>query len=128
MKTDNDESGGQEDGWESKVTLSAGQLQSLLFESECKLRKTTHTPHRQSKTALKEERGVAAVLPSQVEVTKPRKPIKKMINIHVGDAASTCRWDGLTIISHTYIMRAVNSAVRPVVTVVSWEVEIRRLI
>lgn len=67
---------------------------------------------------------------SQVEVTKSRKPIKKMINIHVGDAVSTCRWDGLTILSHThiYIMRAVNSAVQSVVTVVSWEVEIRRLI
>lgn len=48
-----------------------------------------------------------------------------MINIHVGDAASTCRWDGLT---YTYIMRAVKSAVQPVVAVVSWEVEIRRLI
>lgn len=62
---------------------------------------------------------------SQAEVTKSRKPIKKMINIHVGDAVSTCRWDGLT---YTYIMRAVNSAVQPVVAVVSWEVEIRRLI
>lgn len=57
-----------------------------------------------------------------------------MINIHVGDAVTTCRWDGLTILSHThthtliYIMRAVNSAVQPVVTVVSWEVEIMRLI
>lgn len=30
--------------------------------------------------------------------------------------------------AHIYIMGAVNSAVQPVVTVVSWEVEIRRLI
>lgn len=71
-------------------------------------------------------------MPSQVEVTKSRKPIKKMINIHVGDAASTCRWDELTILSHThthiYIMRTTNSVVQSVVTVVSWEVEIRRLI
>lgn len=40
---------------------------------------------------------------SQVEVTKSRKPIKKMINIHVGDAVCACGWDGLTIISHTHI-------------------------
>ena len=26
-----------------------------------------------------------------------------MINIHVGDAVSTCRWDGLTILLHTHI-------------------------
>lgn len=25
-----------------------------------------------------------------------------MINIHVGDAVSTCRWDGLTSLSHTH--------------------------
>lgn len=39
VKTDNDESGGQEDGWESKVTLPPGPLQSLLFESEWKLKR-----------------------------------------------------------------------------------------
>lgn len=64
------------------------------------------------------------------EVTVSRKPIKKMINIHVGDAVSTRRWDGLTIVlrTHIYMMRAMNSAVQRVVTVVFWEVQIRRLI
>lgn len=61
-----------------------------------------------------------------------------MINIHVGDAAaasSMCRWDGPAIVSarahaHTriHIMRAMKSAVWPVVTAVSWEVQINRLI
>lgn len=40
---DNDESGGQEDGWESKVIQTPGLLQSLLFESEWKPKKYTHT-------------------------------------------------------------------------------------
>lgn len=34
VKKDNDESAGQVDGWESKVTLPPGLLQSLLLESE----------------------------------------------------------------------------------------------
>lgn len=40
---------------------------------------------------------------SQVEVTKSRKPIKKMINIHVGDAAYAYGWDGLAVLSHTHM-------------------------
>lgn len=76
-----------------------------------------------------EEEPTHADLPYQVEFTKSRKLIKKMINIHVGEVMSMYRWDGLTILStHTYIMGAVNSAVQPVVTVVSREEEIRRLI
>lgn len=118
------------------VTLPPGLLQSLLRKSEWKLKRLqqTNTHMLQAKSenskAVLEEEHSDAIVPSQVEVTKSRKPIKKMINIHVGDAASTCRWDRLTILSHThtYIMRAVNSAVQPVVTVVSWEVGIMRLI
>ena len=36
VKMDNDVSGGQEDGWESKATLPPGQLQSVLQEREAK--------------------------------------------------------------------------------------------
>ncbi len=49
---DNDESGGQEDDLESKVTLPPGLLQSLLFENEWKLERLhtdTYTDKRQSK-------------------------------------------------------------------------------
>lgn len=37
VKMDNDESGGQEGGWEAKVTLPLGQLLYQLLESEWKL-------------------------------------------------------------------------------------------
>lgn len=46
---DNDESGGQEDGWKSKVTLPPGLYQPLLFESEYKLKRDTHTHTLQAK-------------------------------------------------------------------------------
>lgn len=64
----------------------------------------TQTHYSQSEKTAEALREVHsdADLSSQVEVIKSRKPIKKMINIHVGDAASTCRWDGLTMISHTH--------------------------
>lgn len=62
----------------------------------------------------------------QFEVTESRKSIKKMINIHVGDVVSICRWDqpnNLHLafsLTHTltfiYITGAVNGAVQPVVT------------
>lgn len=42
------------------------------------------------------------------------KPIKKMINIHVGDAVSRCRWDGLAIVSHTQIYNESNEQYSPV--------------
>lgn len=61
---------------------------------------------------MKEEHS-DVVLPSLEEVTKSRKPIKKMINIHVGDAVSTCRWDGLTIVSHAHIYNESNEQCSP---------------
>lgn len=51
--------------------------------------------------ALKQEHSDAA-LQSLAEVTMSRKPIKKMINIHVGEASLTCRWDWHTIHSPTH--------------------------
>lgn len=50
----------------------------------------------------KEEHGDAILL-SQVEVIKSRKPINKMINIHVGDAAFGPRWDDLTVLSNIHM-------------------------
>lgn len=59
-----------------------------------------HTHVKQNAAAPKEG---DAVLPSQAEVIKSRKPIKKMINIHVGDASPWCRWDGISILHvHMY--------------------------
>lgn len=71
--------------------------------------------------------------PSQVEVTKSSKPIKKMINIHVGDlCAGGMGSPFFHTLSHThthiYIMGTENSIVQPIVTAVSWEVKFRRLI
>lgn len=60
----------------------------------------------------KREHGDGA-LPSQVEVIKSRKPIKKMINIHMGDAASGCRWDGFTILSHVYMYNGSSEQCSP---------------
>ncbi len=88
-----------------KVKLPPGLLQSLLYRSESDLKRlqqtNTHITKAKSENsiAVLEEEHSDAVMPSQVEVTESRKPIKKMINIHVGDAASTCRWDGLAILS-----------------------------
>lgn len=74
---------------------------------------TTHQAKSgKSIAALKEELSDVALL-SLAEVNKSRKPIKKMINIHVGDAVSTCRWDGLTIVSHAHIYNESNEQCSP---------------
>lgn len=76
--------------------------------------KLTHCGRSQKKSAaaLMEEHS-RGVLPSLGEVTESRKPIKKMINIHVGDAVSTCRWDGLTIVLHAHIYNESNEQCSP---------------
>lgn len=70
---------------------------------------------KEAKEEQEEEQRSGAASQPLAEVTESRKPIKKMINIHVGDAAaaaSMCRWDGPAIVSarahthtlaHTYI-------------------------
>lgn len=82
-------------------------LLSVLVESGKTLNGVTDThPHihtrRSQETAAREERRDAAV-PSQAEVTESRKPIKKMINIHVGKAESTSRYNRLCGASHAHI-------------------------
>lgn len=68
-----------------------------------------------------EEQPRSAASQSLAEVTESRKPIKKMINIHVGDAvaASMCRWDGPAIVSarslsHTHIYNESDEKCSPV--------------
>lgn len=71
------------------------------------------SPFSKEKEEEQEEERSGAASQHLAEVTESRKPIKKMINIHVGDAAaaaSMCRWDGSAIVSarahshaHTHI-------------------------
>lgn len=107
MTTDNDDSGQQEDGKESKVTPASSP-------SSVYCNRQTHTAgSEKSIAATKEEEHSDAVLQSLGEVTVSRKPIKKMINIHVGDAVSTHRWDGLTIVLRTHIYDESNEQCSP---------------
>lgn len=122
------------------VRSQRSQCLQATFSTTSHTRRHTHAytqPNQENSTiALKQEHSDAA-LQSLAGVTMSRKPIKKMINIHVGEASLTCRWDHTPFTyspthphphTYIYIMGALNIAIQPVVAAMSWEVESRRLI